>query len=277
MPFPRAAQDVLSIFEVFNVNIAGLSLPLSCMGLGKYWQQMLFTIVFPMLLAGGIVLCSFMYSIYDRVRRKTLKEEPNKKKRSLLKAGGLLALPHLLTLSFLVFPMVSSTAFQAFSCDPFNNGTASFLRADFSVECDTAEHDFVRALAIVGILLYPFGVSGLYIVLFRKANRAILDEKPTALSKALGFLTLDFEKAWFAWELIEAWKKCAPAIRALGAPTAAAHPTAFCSLTQALPSGLHSCHPRHRRGQRPAAGGRLCLLAHLHAGHRGRLALQVCC
>ena len=34
----------------------------------------------------------------------------------------------------------------------------------------------------------------LYAVLFRKANQAILDEKPTALSRSLGFLTLDFEK-----------------------------------------------------------------------------------
>ena len=40
VPFPKEAQSVLSIFEVFNVNIAGLSLPLSCMGLGTYWQQM---------------------------------------------------------------------------------------------------------------------------------------------------------------------------------------------------------------------------------------------
>lgn len=66
----------------------------------------------------------------------------------------------------------------------------------------------VPSLALVGILLYPCGISVLYIVLFLKAKSAVLDEKPTALSKALDFLTLDFEKAWFAWELFEAWKKC---------------------------------------------------------------------
>ena len=105
---------------------------------------------------------------------------------------------------------MSSTAFQAFSCEEFDDG--SFLRADFAVECFTPEHTQVRTLASFGILLYPIGISLLYAVLFRKANRAILDEKPTALSKSLGFLTLDYEKAWFAWELIEAWKKCASAL-----------------------------------------------------------------
>ena len=47
----------------------------------------------------------------------------------------------------------------------------------------------------------------LYIGLFCLAHKAIRDEKPTALSRALGFLTLDFEKHFFAWELFEAWKK----------------------------------------------------------------------
>ena len=121
--------------------------------------------------------------------------------------GGLLALPHLLSLSFLVFPMVSSTAFRAFDCEKFDNGKA-FLRADYSVECYTPPHQTVTGLAVIGLLLYPVGVSALYIALFRKAKRAILDEKPTALSRALGFLTNDFDKGWFAWELFEAWKKC---------------------------------------------------------------------
>jgi len=123
----------------------------------------------------------------------------------------------LLTLSFLVFPMVSSTAFQAFACEEFDNDRA-FLRTDFAVECHTPEHARVRSLAIIGLLLYPVGVSLLYILLFRKARRAILDEKPTALSRALGFVTLDYEKGWFAWELVEAWKKYALAARTLKQP-----------------------------------------------------------
>ena len=68
------------------------------------------------------------------------------------------ALPWLLMLFFVVFPMVSSSAFRAFSCEEFGNGQ-SFLRADFAIECDTEAYDRVERLAWVGILLYPVGIS----------------------------------------------------------------------------------------------------------------------
>jgi hypothetical protein len=208
VPFPKEAQRMLSIFEVFNINIAGLSLPLSCMGLGTFRDHLLFTILFPIGIAVCICLCAVAYASLSQIRGSSRGISGDHS--SPLRVGGLLALPHLLTLSFLVLPMVSSTTFQAFSCEDFEDG--SFLRADFAINCNTPEYVEVVSLAWIGILLYPVGISLLYTVLFRKANRAILDEKPTALSKSLGFLTLDFEKAWFAWELIEAWKKCATAL-----------------------------------------------------------------
>ena len=122
----------------------------------------------------------------------------NNSTKETVRVGVLKALPSLLVLSFLVFPMVSSVAFQAFSCEEFDGGKA-FLRADFAVECQTPEHSNARVLALVAILFYPIGVTLLYAGLFRKAKRAILDDKPTALSSALDFLTLDFEKQWFMW------------------------------------------------------------------------------
>ena len=102
------------------------------------------------------------------------------------------------------------------------------MQADFAVECDTIEHNEAKTLAWIGLLLYPFGISLLYTVLFRKAKRAILDDRPTALSRALGFLTLDYEKEWFAWELFEASftrdyatlyaPSCLPCVRAVSHP-----------------------------------------------------------
>ena len=135
------------------------------------------------------------------------------------------ALPWQLMLFFVVFPMVSSSAFRAFSCEDFGNGQ-SFLRADYSIECDTEAYARVEQLAWLGILLYPVGISvlcecGSYsnllsffrtrdhlqirrphvrlscplpdAVLLLASRRAILDERPTALSKALGFLVRDYE------------------------------------------------------------------------------------
>ena len=69
--FPKEAQGLLSIFEVFNVNIAKLSLPLSCIGLGTFRQQMLFTMLFPLVIAACIFLGCFVYVMCARTTKDT--------------------------------------------------------------------------------------------------------------------------------------------------------------------------------------------------------------
>ena len=110
--------------QLFNLNIAGLGLPLQCLGLGTYEQQLKTTMLAPPALA---VLLLLGYVVRGCYRGKGLG------------AGLLSALPSLLYLSFLVFPMVSSAAFRAFSCEAFDDGR-DFLRADYRVECSTATH-----------------------------------------------------------------------------------------------------------------------------------------
>ena len=100
---------------------------------------------------------------------------------------------------------MSSAAFRAFSCERFDNGR-EFLRADYSVECSTAmhvseEHTVAKSLAWLAILLYPVGISCVYVLLLRGARRAILQDRPTPLSKALGFLVRDFEPGYYWWEV----------------------------------------------------------------------------
>lgn len=100
---------------------------------------------------------------------------------------------------------MSSASFRAFSCERFDDGR-EFLRADYSVECSTAmhvseEHTSAKSLAWLGILLYPVGISCVYVLLLRGARRAILEDRPTPLSKALGFLVRDFAPSYYWWEV----------------------------------------------------------------------------
>ena len=106
VPFPSSAQSLLSIFEVFNLNISGLSLPLSCIGLGTYWERLFFTLVFPLVIAAGIVVCSLVFAMCKTVRKGAIQALEDGRK-SPLRVAGLIALPHLLKLSFLMFPMVT--------------------------------------------------------------------------------------------------------------------------------------------------------------------------
>ena len=99
MPMPDAVRNLLAVFEVLNISIAGVGLPLQCLSLGTYEQQLFFTMLAPLVLAAALVLVFVLRSCFG--------------KRGGPKAGLLAALPSLLTISFLVFPVVSS----AVRCD----------------------------------------------------------------------------------------------------------------------------------------------------------------
>lgn len=47
----------------------------------------------------------------------------------------------------------------------------------------------------------------LYLVLLRAAKKAIIEDQPTALSRALNFLHKDYEPKCYYWEVVEVMKK----------------------------------------------------------------------
>ena len=96
VPMPDAVRNLLAVFEVLNISIAGVGLPLQCLSLGTYEQQLFFTMLAPLVLAAALVLVFVLRSCFG--------------KRGGPKAGLLAALPSLLTISFLVFPVVSSAS-----------------------------------------------------------------------------------------------------------------------------------------------------------------------
>ena len=167
IPMPEAAQAILNAFEVFNLNIGKIALLLGsnigCFGLGTYEQQMFTTMLTPLIIAAVILLCFLILAFFDRSknredRRKRLdtgddEEAPPRQKVPEWAEDGLVrALPTLLLLSFLVFPMVSSVAFRAWACEEFED--AAYLRDDYSVTCwTTSEHRRIVRMAVAGILI----------------------------------------------------------------------------------------------------------------------------
>ena len=89
------------------------------------------------------------------------------------------------------------------------------MQADLSVSCkdgrvegaadgsDTGEHDSIKALASVFIVLWPIGVLALYAVLLFKASPHLRAGKVTALTQATAFLHAEYQPAHFYWELVE--------------------------------------------------------------------------
>ena len=93
-PMPESVSHVLAFADLLNINITGLGLPLQCLGIGSYQKQLATTMIAPLVLAGAIVVGFVLRSCCGSGPRDKF-------------AGLLAGLPWLLTLSFLVFPMVS--------------------------------------------------------------------------------------------------------------------------------------------------------------------------
>ena len=243
---PASVASLLTVFDVLNMSIDAFGLPLSCLQLGSFFNQLEFLVLSPCVL--GLLILAF----------KMATEVLTKRQAASLKAGLIRALPYLLYLLFFAFPLVSSRAFQAFDCEEFDDGTR-FLRADYSLACYGTEHDRVVSLAWVAIALYSLGVPLLYLALLLSARKAILTEQPTELSRGLTFLHQDYEPLMFWWELVEIFKKArCPLRRPTRSMCADSHSQVRVCALAVVPRGLLRAHsPRFH----DATHHRLCVLA----------------
>ena len=155
----RMPESVRRLFSTFQTPLdigfdAFATQTLRCLGLGGFATTLLAFMVVP------FVLALLVYRRYHYVRvRKRRQRDANETKsgtrtveaKLLVRYEALLnAAPWLLLLGFLSFPVVSSKAFSAFSCESFDYGSR-YLIADYSVgECRTARSDWrERATAFV--------------------------------------------------------------------------------------------------------------------------------
>ena len=95
---------------------------------------------------------------------------------------------------------VTKVAFEGFPSYSFEGGRA-FLIADVSIEIGTPDADLASALAWIAVVIYPVGLMAGNLFLLIKARNAIIDGKPTALSRAIAFLYHEYNVTTFWWEV----------------------------------------------------------------------------
>ena len=110
---PAAVKQLLNAFSVsFSFGISYTSTPLECLGLHGYRSTLLFWMILPLLLVLIILLASLGVTL---VRRKCT-----------LAAFVEVSLPNVLRVLFVVYPLVTNTAFEAFPFHQFSD--AAFLK-----------------------------------------------------------------------------------------------------------------------------------------------------
>ena len=115
---------------------------------------------------------------------------------------GLRAAPIILQFLFLVYPIVTRHAFEAFSWYEFTDD-GHFLRADVSIEHGSSAHATASGMAVTAIICYPVGLLLVFGGVLLHQRHPILSGPPTGLSTAIRFLYGAFEPQFFWWELVE--------------------------------------------------------------------------
>jgi hypothetical protein len=117
-----------------------------------------------------------------------------------------------LVCSFLALPGISIFIFRTFSCidlDPHGR----YLRADYSVSCDSDRYEWGKKYAIGMVFVYPLGVTGLYFWLLYSHRHVIQNRKPSGdgsfsekhrrAIEPLTFLFSSYQPRYWYWEAIE--------------------------------------------------------------------------
>ncbi|CAN0519022.1 unnamed protein product, partial [Scytosiphon promiscuus] len=64
-----------------------------------------------------------------------------------------------------VFTSASTLIFKTFDCDDAVGDGKSYLRADYSLTCESSLHVFFKGYAIIMIMVYPIGIPALYAII----------------------------------------------------------------------------------------------------------------
>jgi hypothetical protein len=154
---------------------------LACLGLRGYYTRLVIWMFVPLVLVGAILVGCIGYLLSKRRLSRT----------ALLQS----ALPLIVRLLFILYPLIANVAFEAFSCYPAFEDGSRYLIVDVSVLCDSnaGEYNRMYATAWSAVGVYAFGLIALTAALLVCARDAILERKPTPLSRAIHFLYREFE------------------------------------------------------------------------------------
>jgi hypothetical protein len=119
-----------------------------------------------------------------------------------------------LVCSFLALPGISIFIFRTFSCmdlDPSSPG-GRYLRADYSISCESSRYEWGKNYAIVMVFVYPVGVTCYYFWLLYAHREAILNRESGTVSfsgkdrpsiEPIRFLFSSYAPQDWYWEVIE--------------------------------------------------------------------------
>ena len=151
--------------------------------------------------------------------------DAHRSNRDAVSVGLQKTLPLCLVLTFVLVPSIATLIFKAFLCDPIEyassesaTSTRRYLHDDLDQRCDSdvqeqaydTEYARTRSLATTMVFAWPVGIPVAYALLLWASRKALLTGTETSLSRAIAFLTDDYDalgRGTFWWEPLEMCRK----------------------------------------------------------------------
>ena len=152
--------DFLSLFSFIELDIFTVA-KMDCVVSGGFLSKLLFSTTLPMFITLVLMIGWFVSRI----------KFGNDSRQFKIIENTLINL--FIILTYVLFPSLCATIFSSFVCEDFDDGS-SYLRADYSVDCDSSDYTSIYSLAIIMIFVYPIGIPLMYLIMLYK-NREKLD------------------------------------------------------------------------------------------------------
>ena len=182
--FPNVYDKFLDRVNFFNFDLSWV-VSIRCFLEVDFHDRLLWTTITPVVIMGLLGVTYFIAANKHRASSETFFRKTRQKHVSTA-----------LLITFLVYSSVSSVVFQMFACDKLDTGK-SYLRADYTIECDSDKHRALQIYAGLMIILYPVGIPALYAGLLFSNRRVLRDEKRR-------------EESHFARPISDLWKPYKP-------------------------------------------------------------------
>ncbi|GMH86979.1 hypothetical protein TL16_g10710 [Triparma laevis f. inornata] len=78
-----------------------------------------------------------------------------------------------LFMTFLILPSFCTTISSNFACGDFHGGYGSYVKVDYSIDCDSANHRFFELYAYACIGVYPIGVPLMQFFLLKRMRHLL--------------------------------------------------------------------------------------------------------
>jgi hypothetical protein len=167
LQFPDMFTSLMNfVGNVVNLDFLSL-MPLGCVMPSNFYSTLVIYTAVPAILGLVMVLLYFRWRASGEIGKANT------------------VFSWFLFMTFLVLPSVSTKIFTTFACKTFASDYGVYLKADYSIDCNSTQHVVYMLYAAACVVIYPVGIPVMYYKLLHK-QRAMLDPGQDSMSKEEG-------------------------------------------------------------------------------------------